>query len=224
MAGIATMVLGLIMLNIFPTSADLPEGFRTPIIAFEFAKVEADLGYMAGDNPEAVANRQKMDAGMQWDMFFPIAYAALLGLLLLDLAFRGHTIAWPGIAVAVLIFPFDIYENLTLLEITRALDASAATEAILERLQLATWLKWGAIAITMAVLSVALFVDKQKAFAILAGITAMSIAVCWLSGSNPLAAEIMSGLSSVFFLAFSVKAGLMAWREIKAVSVNGDPE
>ncbi len=209
------------MLSIFPTEADLPEGFQTPIIAFEFAKVESDLRYMTGNSPAAVANRQKMDAGMQWDMFFPIAYAALLGFLLLDLAFRGHLIAWPGFAAAVFIFPFDIYENLTLLEITSALNSSAATDALLEQLQLATWLKWGTIAVTMALLSSALFQDRQKAFSILAGVTALGIAVCWLSGSNPRVAEIMSGLSAVFFLVFSLKAVLMPWREQKTVSVKG---
>ncbi len=220
-AGIATMVLGLIMLSVFPITADLREGFHTPIIAFEFAKTEADLRFMAGTSQEAISHRQKMEAGMQWDMLFPLAYGGLLFLLLLDLAFKGHTIAWLGVPVAVFIFPFDIFENLTLLEITGALNASAATEAILNKLQLATWLKWGTIAITMAVLSAALFADKQKTFAILAAITSVSIAMCWLSGSNPLIAEIMAGISSVFFLVFSIKAGVMAWHELRPTPLIG---
>lgn len=223
-AGIATMVLGLIMLSIFPKTADLREGFHTPIIAFEFAKTETDLSFMAGSSPEAITHRQKMEAGMQWDMLFPLAYGGLLFLLLLDLAFKGHTIAWLGVSVAVFIFPFDIFENLTLLEITGALNASAATEAILNNLQLATWLKWGTIAITMAVLSATLFADKQKTFAILAAITSVSMALCWLSGSNPLIAEIMAGLSSVFFLVFSMKAVVMAWHALKSTPINGTPK
>ena len=44
-AGIGTLVLGMIISIIMPLKADLSEGFRTPIIAFEFAKTEADLSF-----------------------------------------------------------------------------------------------------------------------------------------------------------------------------------
>lgn len=223
LSGLATVVLGLILFLTFPISADLPEGFQTSIIAFEFAKIEADLTYMAGDSSEARLNRQKMKTGMQWDMVFPIAYAGLLALLLLELAVRGHSIAWLGVVATTLIYPFDINENLIMLEIISALDTSTVTVVLLNNLQLATWLKWGAIAAAIAILSVGLFKDKQFGFAALAGVTAISILVCWLSGASPVIAEIMSGLLVVFFLSFAIKAGIMAWRELKLAATKEHP-
>ena len=61
--GIATLALGVIMLFIFPSEATLADGFRTPIIAFEFAASEADVAFLSGAGASSRANRAMMVAG-----------------------------------------------------------------------------------------------------------------------------------------------------------------
>ena len=92
--GVATIVLGIIMLFVFPSSAELTEGFRTPIIAFEFARSDADLAFLSGSGEPAKSNRTMMNAGHRWDMIFPFAYAGFVALLLLQFVLRGQRWLW----------------------------------------------------------------------------------------------------------------------------------
>lgn len=141
--GIATIILAIVLLYTFPITADLANGFHTPIIAFEFAKSEADLSFLSGNSELSVLNRNAMDNSHFWDMGFPFAYGGFITLALLQLANQVHRILLVGTAVAILIIPFDIQENLILLDITEALSQSADTTTLLSALAGATWLKWG---------------------------------------------------------------------------------
>jgi len=215
LAGMCTIVLGLIMLFVFPIKADLTAGFRTPIVAFEFAKTEADLSYLTGNNPVEKTNREKMDAGHNWDMAFPFAYGGFLILLLLQLAIKGQRFVWLGLPFAVLIIPFDINENLILLGITEALSNSESVTGFLIQLQTATWLKWGAIGVAIAALSVGLIISKEYWSAAVSAVAAISVAVCRISDSKPSITEIMSIAIFLFFLFFSIKAGVQAWKVMR---------
>jgi len=212
LAGLSTIGIGLLLLFTFPGKADLPEGFRTPIIAFEFAKTEADLSFLAGNGQAAKMNREKMDAGHRWDMVFPFAYGGFLSLLLLQLIACGHRLAWIGIPFSLLVIPFDINENFTLMKITEALHNSSPVGESLAELHTATWLKWGAIGITSAVLSVGFLANREYWSAAVSAIAALSIAVLWASESKPIIAEVMSAVIFLFFLYFAIKAGIQTWR------------
>jgi hypothetical protein len=209
--GLGTITLGIIMLFTFPVSADLSEGFRTPIIAFEFARTEADLSFLSGSDDLSLVNREQMDAGHVWDMVFPFAYAGFIALMSLRLAMSGYRLAWLGVLIAVLIIPFDINENLTLLQITNALENSASIHTLLGKLHLATWLKWGAIGASIGVLAVGFAARKAYWSAGVSLLAALGVAVCWVSDSEPSIAEAMSVLTFLFFLFFSVKTCIEAW-------------
>jgi hypothetical protein len=210
--GIATVLLGLIMLFIFPVSAELSAGFRTPIIAFEFAKTDADLAFISGDSASSRGNRERMDAGHRWDMAFPFAYAGFVALLLLQIVARGHYWAGIGMLFALLIIPFDIKENYILLAITNALRNSASVDTLLRELHVATWLKWGALGVSIATLAIGSIAQKTYLSALVSGIAALSIAICWLSGSAPALAEAMSAALFLFFLFFSIRSAVQAWK------------
>jgi hypothetical protein len=221
LCGLATILLGVIMLFTFPLSADLSEGFRTPIIAFEFAKTDADLSFLSGSSDANRLNRVKMDAGHTWDMGFPFAYGGFIILMLLRMIKGGQRFVWFGVVFAVAIIPFDINENLTLLQITQALENSASIETLLLKLHIATWLKWGAIGASMAVLSIGFAASKEYLSAVVSILAALGIAICWASNSEPNIAEEMSTLTFLFFVVLSVKACIQSWtlirqREIKA--------
>lgn len=210
--GIATVVLGLIMLFVFPSSAELSAGFRTPIIAFEFARNDADLAFLSGDSETSRLNREKMDAGHRWDTLFPFAYAGFIALLLLQSVTRGQYWLALAIPIALLIIPFDLRENSILLAITNALSNSASTEVLLQELYVATWLKWGALGISIAALAVACTAEKPHLPALVSVIAALSIATCWVSGSQPVIAEAMSAAIFLFFFYFSIRSCMQAWQ------------
>lgn len=206
--GIMTLVIGIIMMFYFPQSADLPHGFTSPIIAFEFAKVPEDLLYLTGTGVTEVINRSQMNAGHQWDMIFPFFYGGFIFLLLWQSYINGQGIAAFGMLVALLIIPFDIHENLTLLEITSVLEQGNSPVDSLQHLPLATWLKWAAIGISIGVLSLVLYFQKKYLSAILSDIVALLIGITWLSGDMPIIAESMALSLTVLFIYFTVKAGL----------------
>ncbi len=210
--GIATILLGVIMLFIFPSSAELAEGFRTPIIAFEFARTDADLAFLSGSGEVASSNRRMMDDGHRWDTVFPVAYAGFIALMLLHLAARGHRWLWLAIPVALLIIPLDLRENGVLVAITAALANGNSIASLLQELHTATWLKWGALGISLAALAFGLLADKAYLAAAVSVIAALGIAACWASGSAPRVAETMSMLTALFFLYFPVRAIIQAWR------------
>jgi hypothetical protein len=210
--GIATVILGLIMLFVFPSSAELSAGFRTPIIAFEFARTDADLAFLSGDSAMSRLNREKMDAGHRWDRVFPFAYAGFVALLLLQSVTRGQYWLALAIPIALLIIPFDLRENSILLAITHALGNAASTEVLLQELHVATWLKWGALGISIAALAVACIAEKTRLAASLAAVSSLSIAVCRISGSKPVIAEAMSAAIFLFFLYFSIRSCIQAWQ------------
>ena len=156
-------------------------------------------------------NREKMDDGHCWDMVFPFAYAGFVALLLLQSVTRGQYWLALAIPIALLIIPFDLRENSILLAITHALGNSASTEVLLQELHVATWLKWGALGISIAALAVGFIAEKARLAASLATVTSLSIAVCWVSGSKPVIAEAMSATIFLFFLYFSIRSCIQAW-------------
>lgn len=204
--GIITVVLAIVLLCTFPISADLAQGFQTPIIAFEFAKSEADLSFLSGNSELSILNRNAMDNGHFWDMGFPFAYGGFIALALLQLANQVHKLLLVGAAIAISVIPFDIQENLVLLDITAALGQSADTSTLLSSLAEATWLKWGALGISILILAFGYWMAKQYAAAALSFLTATSIGICWISSGEPIIAEVMSAAVAIFFLFLTAKS------------------
>lgn len=198
--GLAMIVLTGLMMNAFPHKAELPAGFQSPIIAFEFARSEADIGYLVGNSTSSVQNREGMRAGHRWDMGFPFAYAGLLFALTLLYSpkSRRRTIA---LLSCVLIVPFDINENLVLLGIVDAAQWGGLTQALFDNLYVATWLKWGAIAVAVAFLAAAYARQSKWLRCILASAYAGLALLALLLNSPARLVELMALVLSVFFLA-----------------------
>lgn len=201
--GLVTILISTVMVKTFPAKADLPEGYRTPIIAFEFAKTEADIPYLIGNSEEVQNIRSAMREGHKWDMVFPFAYGGFLALLLFQFYRKGESLALYALPLAVLIIPFDINENLALLAIVDAAEANVLSQTLFDDLIVATWLKWLSIAAAVLALSVLYFKHKKPylgAFGLLyVGLTALAIA----SGTKPAIIEMMAvSLTPFMLLAF----------------------
>ena len=212
---VMTLALGLALLLVMPKQAELAEGFHTPIIAFEFARTEADVAFLTGTNEVAVLNRNQMDKGHQWDMFFLVAYTGFVVSMLIQQIFQGVGLAVLGIPVALLMIPFDLNENLHLLSITDALRQSKSVLHLLAGLHITTWLKWGAVACSFGFLSIGFLKTKQYYTAACGVVAAVSIVTAWVSNSAPLLLELMSLLVLIFFVFSSVLAMRNAWQLLR---------
>lgn len=206
--GLMTILLGLILLSILPSKANLSDGYRTPVIAFEFARVESDLSFLSGTSAVSQKNRKQMVNAHSWDMVFPFAYGGLLFLLLLGLFFNGFRLAALGLPISLLAIYFDLVENFTLLEILQILNSQSVVGEYLASLYPITWLKWGSIAICIFIISIGLFLKKEYySFGI--GVAAsLTSFCCWFLSTPPLLAELMSLLIAIFFVWVSGKTFL----------------
>jgi len=182
---LTTMIVAGIMLSIFPSKADLPIGYKTPIIAFEFARSQEDVMYLMGDSQASDINRKQMRAGHRWDMVFPFAYGLYLVCLLVGFLLRGKKAAWIGIPVALACIPFDLWENIVLLSIVDAAETGAIKDTLFSVLHLVTWLSISQKRFCLALVSITTF---------------LLTLICYLSNTEPVLAEAMALGVSVFML------------------------
>lgn len=204
--GLATLSLALTMLFIYPSAAKLSDGFRTPIIAFEFAQSEADLAFLAGSSETAIRHRTDIDRGQHLDMVFPFAYGGLMALLLVGLARKGVRSAWVGACFALAIIPADIRENLVMFDITSALDRGQTSAHLLPTLWSATWIKWWCIAASAGFVAFGSFRRQSWFSGGLAAMAATAIVLTWTSNARPDIAEAMSLMVAGFFLFFTIQS------------------
>ncbi|MBX2798550.1 MAG: hypothetical protein KTR31_12790 [Myxococcales bacterium] len=149
-AGLATLLLAGIIAVLSPTSVQLQEGWITPVLAYELARTEADLAFMAG--PEHQGLRNAFAAMQRIDMVFPFAYSALLVTAALGTRTRmGLVAAGLGFVTPLL----DLYENRVMAEVSTTLDQGLSITLLLPTLFVATWAKWGAIAVGLVLISMA---------------------------------------------------------------------
>ena len=211
-AGLLTVILGLTIVLIMPSTANLTEGYRTPIIAFEFAKTEADLAFLTDSDPNGAENRDKIDRGHRWDMLFPVAYGLFLALLLIQMAQAGFKLGWLFVPFALFAIPFDLWENTILLSITASLRQGGTGTEFLGKLHIATWLKWGAIGLGAAGVGWGAWQKEEYWSAVLAIGTFLMTAISWLLGSQPFWVELMALMVFIFFLWFVMKQSVQLWQ------------
>jgi hypothetical protein len=153
--GVFVILVGLILNIIGPApSAGLKGGFLTPVIAFEFATETEQLTAIFG--PPASAVRQTMLHKMTNSTLLDFIFLILYGAFLLTFALTGAALTRKRIlylaAVLALLAPlFDVLENLQLLAIMAQITTHQNQIDLLP-LHIFTWLKWGSLAVTFALL------------------------------------------------------------------------
>jgi hypothetical protein len=123
-AGIATLLFSLHLGRVFPAeAAGIHPGYGAPVIAFEFARSEADLFAVFGTSadPLQVARLAAMRAGNEQDYLFMLLYAAFLGSGCFAL-WRELRLRWLLAAALLPVFAAlcDAYENWLLFDIQAA--------------------------------------------------------------------------------------------------------
>ena len=153
--GLCVICFSIVLLFVFPTDVPkLPDGFSTPIIAFEFAKTQEEVAGLFG--PQNSREREDlvsaMNRGNALDYLYMILYTAFL--FEIARAFRKTRDSLPplavmGLCVAVLVS--DALENVVLFAITGKL-ATLDFESELRLLGFFTWAKWGGLALIFLLL------------------------------------------------------------------------
>jgi hypothetical protein len=212
-AAAATLVVAAGIMAAFPAEAPLPEGWRTPIIAFELARSPADIAWLQG--PDAAGLRDAMRAGHRVDTVFPFAYG-----LLLAASCRAASGRWAALAVglALAAVGLDLGENATLAGITEALEAGGDGAAGLRWLVPLTWSKWGAIGGALLSLCLAQWREEPRVALVLAPL-ALSVPVAGFTGA-PAAGETMALAVS---LAFGLLAARSIWLGVRPLSTAPPP-
>ncbi len=140
----------------FPHKSDhLPQGFFTPIIAFEFIQTEQEVFTMFTSGTESIQQELvvAMDGINRFDFFYMTVYSMLLLSFTLSCAkISGKRYFYLGACLAVVILLTDFLENLQLLGITARLETGGFGPH-LGRLQVFTWIKWASIATCFLLLS-----------------------------------------------------------------------
>lgn len=153
---IPLLICMIIMGNYFPRGQAL--GFSTFIIAFEFVSTTEEVRQLLAPlSPEQMA---RVDVGNYLDFAFMLFYSAFLFLFFRE-ARTVFRLKWlvVGQVLAVIIFFGDLFENIQLLNITKAFQANPESLEIvpfLFKLQLFTWVKWLCLALSLLFASLGL--------------------------------------------------------------------
>ena len=156
-AGIITIVMGVVLAGAFPVSSpEMPEGFFTPIIAFEFIETATETKKLLAwdDASQRTELIEAMRLGMKLDYVFMSAYTLFLGLfswVCYKISKQRRYVF--GVAIAPIVWAADGIENLQLLNIMSNLLAGEPISSELELLNIFTWIKWGGIALIFSLLA-----------------------------------------------------------------------
>lgn len=153
--GFMVLVMSIILVMIFPSKASkMPDGFFTPIIAFEFIQTKAEVFQLFVSTDGAVHQSMidAMNLGNQLDYIYMLLYTSFLLLFCVTCARQSEKkFYYIGAVISLVVLAGDAMENVQLLGITAGI-ASGDFDAQLNLLYLFTWIKWGGIAAVFLVL------------------------------------------------------------------------
>lgn len=128
LTGLLVLIISIIIFPMFPQEMAMPNGFDTPVYAFEFAQSQSDLIAIFGgsDDPHRPERILAMDQGNRLDFVYMAIYSAFIASFFYARHKKDSKSVW-------LVFTFlgllagiaDVFENLILLGITADLDSAA---------------------------------------------------------------------------------------------------
>lgn len=162
--GLLMVAMSIGLLAVFPTKApNMPNGFVTPIIAFEFIETRAEVVAMftqiddAGRELINEAMIRAFDLGNRLDYIYMVIYSGFLMMFSLTCAkLSGKKYFYTAAVLSLFVLACDALENMQLLGITAYVRSGMNTgdlETLLGDLYRFTWMKWGGIAAIFLILA-----------------------------------------------------------------------
>jgi len=161
---------------------NLPDGFKSPILAFEFLQTHKQvINFFKVPDPQVyVSSIRQLH---QWDMGFLVVYTLFLALVAWGSKQQGNVLAMAAWLFCPLMAGADVMENFTLNSI--AMNYSVHdTQGLLQWLNVFTWLKWGSIASLLLCFVPWLWQKQGVPGAITAGIAAATFALALVAYSS----------------------------------------
>ena len=180
-AFVATLAYTVWIASALPAELASPSGtFRTPILAFELARSRVDLVHVFGgpEDPLRSARIAAMLRGHELDAGYLVVYNLFLGVLLAAVVRETgrsslrHALGLPLCAVAA-----DAWENIILVALLARLEQP---QELLARLAIATWCKWGAIALATAAAGIGLLALRRRVLGALALLPVPTVLVAYV--------------------------------------------
>lgn len=158
--GVLLILTSLVLMFINPRAENnLPQGFFTPIIAFEFLQDTTSVQQLFQVD-DVVVYKQAFNLGNQIDFAFMFIYSFFLLSIAIGIYQRKQSKAMYIVYIlCILIILFDALENIQLFQITN-LHPNKNFETPLAFLQLFTWLKWSSIASVFLIFAPYFFQQK----------------------------------------------------------------
>lgn len=124
----ALIAAALLLLTGTPPEPAVPlhSGFRTPILALQFATETTDLDFLQGEAGEAM--RAHIRRVQLIDVFLPLAYCGMAASLFAGMTLRGNFLAVLGIGLALATVFADWKENATIDTILDEIEAPVCLE------------------------------------------------------------------------------------------------
>jgi hypothetical protein len=195
--GLALLALSIQMTLIGPADhGNLPEGFRSPILAFEFMQTHKQVVQFF-EVPDPLAYRDNIFLFHQWDIPFLIIYPLFLTMVAWGSKRQGNMLAYAAWILCPLMGIADLFENFTMNSIALH-HALTDTTGLLQWLNLFTWLKWCSIAAMLLCFVPWLWQRQGVVGAITAGVVAATFGLAIVSYISP------SGISELFALGVSL--------------------
>lgn len=215
-------ILALIISMEFYLPSKTPEGYKSFIVAFEFAKTPEEIkNLFSGLSPESIQN---IDTANYIDFGFMLAYSLFLGLIFKKAAsVLKRRWLFLGVLFSTFIFMADFAENIFLLNITKIYQQQTELQIlapVLANLHLVTWFKWGGL--TLAFMLFFFGMKKDTGLAKFSG-AAMLLPfplAFWALSHNPVAEtwfvfSVFGAFAALFVFAF--------WETNGAISAIGIP-
>jgi hypothetical protein len=150
--GIITLLLGITLAMTYPYKmAQMPDGFFSPITAFEFIQTDTEVLQLFGE-PGTSQNEwiTAINTGNTIDYIFIIFYCSFMASLTWYFIKKtAHKWLYVFLLTIVIIALSDVIENIQLSKITNNLNLTTFKEP-LGYLFTFTWLKWGSLALLLS--------------------------------------------------------------------------
>ncbi len=202
--GILVIITSLGLMKVFPSQAPkMPDGFMTPVLAFEFVQSRQEVEALFGEPQSDFRTTMvaAMDLGNRLDYIYMVLYTAFLfgfSITCARITRRGRY-RW-GAFVSVLVLAGDAMENLQLFGITRKLS-EGGFERELQLLHYFTWLKWGGLALIFLILVPYFFNGNLTSKLIsLVGLTSAVLAILAFSNRSALNEVYSVSVAAMFLL------------------------
>ncbi|MBF0237939.1 MAG: hypothetical protein HQM12_09560 [SAR324 cluster bacterium] len=154
--GLGLILMSLLIAATFPRKMNaMPDGFFTPIIAFEFIETQEEVRQFFGpmDSAETLKRIEAMNRGNRFDYFYIVLYGPFLISILRTLSIQEKSPVYLQLMILPLLaMTGDFLENRQLFAITSGLVALEPIDQHLATLHWTTWMKWGSLTIFFAAL------------------------------------------------------------------------